>query len=154
MLDKLTDEDVNEIFYAFDCDESGSEHTELRAKLYRLFPAVKEMHEEREQKGRKESKRQDDNRRTITTDVLDSLDLRSKILPQLAVWVTERFYQLRSYNSDEICLAGDIWRYADETTKRKISLELSRPYSPDTWHELSRYFSSMQSVSRSRKNSV
>jgi len=153
MVDRLTDEDVNEIFNAFDCDESGSEHLTLRQKLYRMFPAVKQMHEEREAAWKAEAKRQTDNRRTITIDVLDSIDFKQKLLPQIATWVTDpkKWIALRSYNSDEICLAGDIWRYFNSEIKARISEELGERYSAKTWHYLARYLDTQQSKARRQR---
>jgi hypothetical protein len=110
---EFTLEDVREIFGAIDVDESetGDKHTELREKLYNLFPQVKKEHEKRDKAWELSGQRQTQARSSIAAKLANTLNPKHPMFPQIEKWVEDNYPELRDSFSDETCIAADLYRY-------------------------------------------
>ena len=120
--EKLTDQEVHYILGAFDVasGEHDGDYSDIIAKLYRMNPQVKIDDEDYAKRVKRASDDQAKRRKTVTKLVFDGLYLNTPILPQLKTWMAfeSNYDLLRKHSSDEICLAGDFWRYHLPELKR------------------------------------
>ncbi len=112
---KLTNQDVHYLLGTIDIaeGETGGDYSDLKNKLFALYPKVKEETDDYAERMQIASDEQASRRATVTQIVIDDLDLGRLVLPQLATWIAneDNWKLLRGAYSDEICLAGDLWKY-------------------------------------------
>ncbi len=113
--EKLTDQEVHYIIGAFDVasGEHDGDYSELKAKLFRMNPKVKVEIDDYDKRVQRASDNQAKSRKHVTKVIYDGLYLNIPILPQLKTWIAfeSNYDLLRKHSSDEICLAGDLWKY-------------------------------------------
>lgn len=131
-VEKLTEEEVHYILGAFDVatGEHGGDYSDIKNKLYRMYPAVKAEDDDYVVRVQQASDEQDEKRKSITKLVYNGLHLNMRILPQLKTWIAfESNYDLLSkHYSDEICLSGDLWKYHLSELKRAGLLDELRSH--------------------------
>ena len=112
---KLTNQDVHYLLGTIDIaeGETGGDYSDLKNKLFALYPQVKKETDDYAEREQIASDEQDSRRATVTQIVIDDLDLGRLVLPQLATWIAneDNWKLLSDSHSDEICLAGDLWKY-------------------------------------------
>lgn len=113
--EKLTNQDVHYILGAIDIAEGevGESYADLKNKLFALYPQVKKETDDYAKRVQRASDDQSKSRKHVTKIIYDGLYLNIPILPQLKTWMAfeSNYDLLRKNYSDEICLAGDLWRY-------------------------------------------
>ena len=113
--EKLTEEEVHYILGAFDIasGETDGDYSSIKNKLYKMYPAVKAEVDDYEVRAQRACDEQDSRRATSVEYVFDDLDLSRPVLQQLKKWIAndDNWEILRGAYSDEICLAGDLWKY-------------------------------------------
>ena len=113
--EQLTNQDVHYLLGTIDIaeGETGGDYSDLKNKLFALYPQVKKETDDYEERAQKATDEQDSRRATITQVVIDDLDLTKLVLPQLKTWIAndDNWKILGNSHSDEICLAGDLWKY-------------------------------------------
>ena len=110
----LTNSEVHCIVAALCHQECSEEYDFMLAdKLYRMFPEVKAENEAKKQRSKEEHERDTQLRKEVTGSVVDDLDWTLPVLEQLKTWIAvrENWTKLKAAGSDDICLAGDLWRY-------------------------------------------
>lgn len=121
-IEELNNQDVHYLLGTIDIaeGETGGDYSDLKNKLFALYPQVKEETDDYAKRVQRASDNQAKSRKHVTKIVYDGLYLNLSILPQLKKWmaVESNYDLLRKYSSDEICLAGDFWRYYLPELKR------------------------------------
>jgi len=162
-MTQLTNQDVHYLLGTIDIaeGETGGDYSDLKNKLFALYPQVKKETDEEQERQANDSKKQSNARQEIADKVFSLLDSRVKILPQLTRYasLSRNYDELRKHYSDEICLSADLWKYHLEELKeygllqelrdalevkgREKGSEWMKDYyrettDKDLWHELSK----------------
>ena len=168
--EKLTNQDVHYLLGAIDIAEGevGESYTDLKNKLFALYPQVKKETDEEQKRSDDETKKQGKARKVIAKLVYDGLHLNLPILPQLKTWIAfeSNYDLLRKHYSDDICLSADLWKYHMKELKKHgllteirvaLKAEAEKPENywmkdmsetesdEDLWHKLARHLESARS---------
>lgn len=165
--EKLTNQDVHYLLGTIDIaeGETGGDYSDLKNKLFALYPQVKKETDDYAKREQRASDEQDKSRKHVTKLVFDGLYLNVPILPQLKTWISfeSNYDLLRKHCSDDICLSADLWKYHLVELKRAgllseirdhMKAEAEKPENywmkdmsetesdEDLWHKLARYLES------------
>ena len=113
--EQLTDQDIHYILGTIDVaeGETGGDYSDLKNKLFALYPQVKKETDDYAERMERASDDQASRRLASVEYVFDQLDLDRPLLSQLKTLFKKDEIQniLSAGYSDSICLSGDLWKY-------------------------------------------
>jgi len=113
--EQLTNQDVHYLLGTIDIaeGETGGDYSDLKNKLFALYPVVKKETDDYAVRAQRASDEQASRRLSSVEYVFDELDLDRPILSQLKTLFKKDDIQnvLSAGYSDSICLPADLWKY-------------------------------------------